>query len=155
MKTVILRPATVCGTSKNIRLDLTINMLTFQAIKKQITVFGGKQYRPNLTLIDMMEVYHFFLKNNLTGIFNVGFENEKILSIAKKISNTINKVNISITKSNDLRSYRLDSQKLLDIGFVRKSNIKKEIKKLKVFYLNKKFKFKKEMIRLNFFKKKK
>ena len=61
MKTVILRPATVCGTSKNIRLDLTINMLTFQAIKKkQITVFGGKQYRPNLTLIDMMEVYHFF-----------------------------------------------------------------------------------------------
>ena len=156
MKTVILRPATVCGTSKNIRLDLTINMLTFQAIKKkQITVFGGKQYRPNLTLIDMMEVYHFFLKNNLTGIFNVGFENEKILSIAKKISNTINKVNISITKSNDLRSYRLDSQKLLDIGFVRKSNIKKEIKKLKVFYLNKKFKFKKEMIRLNFLKKKK
>ena len=80
---------------------------------------------------------------------------KKILSIAKKIiSNTINKVNISITKSNDLRSYRLDSQKLLDIGFVRKSNIKKEIKKLKVFYLNKKFKFKKEMIRLNFLKKK-
>ena len=156
MKTVILRPATVCGISKNIRLDLTINMLTFHAIKKKkITVFGGQQYRPNLTLIDMIETYLFFLKNNLTGTFNVGFENEKIISIAKKISNTINKTNISITKSNDVRSYRLDSQKLLNKGFARKSNIEKEIKKLKDFYLNKKFKFRKEMIRLNFLKKKK
>ena len=30
---VILRPATVCGISKNLRLDLTINMLTYNAVK--------------------------------------------------------------------------------------------------------------------------
>ena len=74
LKTIILRPATVCGPSRNIRLDLTINMLTYAAIsKKRINVFGGSQYRPNLSLNDMINVYHFFIKKNLTGIFNVGF----------------------------------------------------------------------------------
>ena len=59
MKTIILRPATVCGISKNLRLDLTVNMLTYNAIKGIINVFGGSQYRPNLTLKDMIEAYHF------------------------------------------------------------------------------------------------
>ena len=63
MKTILLRPATVCGPSKNLRLDLTINMLTYHAIKNQkINVFGGSQYRPNLTLDDMINIYHFFYK---------------------------------------------------------------------------------------------
>jgi len=40
--TLILRPATVCGYSKRLRLDLTVNILTIHAlIKKHITVFGG------------------------------------------------------------------------------------------------------------------
>lgn len=154
MKTIILRPATVCGISKNIRLDLTINMLTYHAIKKgKITVFGGSQYRPNLTLIDMIKVYHFFIKKNLTGIFNVGFENEKIISIAKKISNKFKNTKIKITKSNDLRSYRLTSKKLLNKGYQLNSNIEKEIIKLKNFYLSKKFKFSNKMIRINYLKK--
>jgi nucleoside-diphosphate-sugar epimerase len=154
MKTIILRPATVCGISKNIRLDLTINMLTYHAIKKgEIIVFGGSQYRPNLTLIDMIKVYHFFINKNLTGIFNVGFENEKIIEIAKKISNKFKKINIKITKSNDLRSYRLSSQKLLNVGYNLNSNIEEEIIKLRDFYLNKKFKFSDKMIRINYLKK--
>ena len=64
LKTIILRPTkTVCGPSRNIRLDLTINMLTYAAIsKKRINVFGGSQYRPNLSLNDMINVYHFFIK---------------------------------------------------------------------------------------------
>ena len=44
---IILRPATVCGFSPRMRLDLTVNLLTFQALtKKKITVFGGKQKDP-------------------------------------------------------------------------------------------------------------
>ena len=70
LKTIILRPATVCGPSRNIRLDLTINMLTYAAIKKKrINVFGGSQYRPNLSLNDMINVYHFFIKKKFNWYF--------------------------------------------------------------------------------------
>ena len=49
MRVVIIRPATVCGYSNRLRLDVTVNILTYQAYKnKMITVFGGKQIRPNI-----------------------------------------------------------------------------------------------------------
>ena len=34
-KTTILRPGTVCGFSRNLRLDLTLNALTFSALQKK------------------------------------------------------------------------------------------------------------------------
>src|SRR5512139_2190110 len=38
-----IRPATVCGVSPRMRLDLSVNMLTMQALSKgRITVFGGE-----------------------------------------------------------------------------------------------------------------
>lgn len=50
---VIFRPATVCGYSPRQRLDLTINILTNHAFhKNEISVFGGKQFRPNLHIKD-------------------------------------------------------------------------------------------------------
>ena len=84
---IILRPATVCGFSPRMRLDLTVNLLTFQALKKKkITVFGGKQKRPNVHIDDIINAYIFFIKNRKIkfGIFNIGFENLSILQIAKK-----------------------------------------------------------------------
>ena len=43
----IVRPATVCGHSPRMRLDLSVNILTSQAFNKQrITVFGGSQTTP-------------------------------------------------------------------------------------------------------------
>ena len=154
MKTILLRPATVCGPSKNLRLDLTINMLTYHAIKdKKINVFGGSQYRPNLTLDDMINIYHFFLKKNLTGTYNVGFENEKVIDIARKISKKIKKISINRSKSNDKRSYRLDSTKLLLKGYKRVSNISDVISKLQKYYSSKNFKFSDNMIRIKYLKK--
>ena len=51
----ILRPATVCGYSPAMRLDVAINALTFGALQKNlITIFGGNQIRPNLTMHDMV-----------------------------------------------------------------------------------------------------
>ncbi len=154
MKTILLRPATVCGPSKNLRLDLTINMLTYHAIKNQkINVFGGSQYRPNLTLDDMINIYHFFLQKNLTGTYNVGFENERVIDIAKKISKKIKKIDINRSISNDKRSYRLDSTKLLLKGYKRVSNISNEIGKLQKYYSSKNFKFSDNMIRIKYLKK--
>src|SRR3546814_8354925 len=45
----IVRPATVCGVSPRMRLDVSVNMLTMQALSRgRITVFGGDQTRPNI-----------------------------------------------------------------------------------------------------------
>lgn len=118
IKTIIIRPATVCGYSKRMRLDVSVNMLTMQALaNKKITVFGGTQTRPNIHIKDMVNVYLHFLKNdNFTGIYNAGFENISILDIAQKASKTTD-AEIIITESNDPRSYRLNSDKLLATGF--------------------------------------
>src|SRR5262249_24977172 len=56
--TLILRPATVCGWSPRLRLDLSVNILTNHAVNhRQITVFGGQQLRPNLHIDDMTDLY--------------------------------------------------------------------------------------------------
>ena len=115
----IIRPATVCGSSPRMRLDVSVNLLTYQALKKKkITVLGGKQVRPNIHIKDMCRVYKHFLYNKKLpdGFYNAGFENISIIDIAKKIQSRI-KCKILIKSSNDPRSYRLDSSKLLRTGF--------------------------------------
>ena len=114
-----IRPATVCGISPRMRLDVSVNMLTYQALKnKKITVFGGQQTRPNIHIKDITNVYkHFLSKRDIpSGCYNAGFENISILDIAKKIQKKI-PCEISITESNDPRSYRQDSTKLIETGF--------------------------------------
>jgi len=60
---VLIRPATVCGYAPRLRLDLSVNILTIHAlIKKEITVFGGSQLRPNLNIKDMIEAYRVMLE---------------------------------------------------------------------------------------------
>jgi len=134
---IILRPATVCGFSPRMRLDLTVNILTFQALKnKKIIVFGGNQKRPNIHIDDIIEAYLFFLKRKdiKFGIFNAGFENLSILKIAKVISKKIISKIIIKKNVNDIRSYNLDSSKLLRIGFKPKKNINNAICELKQLY---------------------
>ena len=100
---ICIRPATVCGYSPRMRLDVSVNMLTFQALKnKKITVFGGKQTRPNIHINDMVNVYKHFLNINTiqSGCYNAGFENISILEIAKMVAKKIN-AEIEITESND------------------------------------------------------
>ena len=119
-----IRPATVCGYSPRMRLDVSVNMLTMQALKnKKITVFGGSQVRPNIHIKDMVGVYLHFLKNEkLSGIYNAGFENISILEIAQMVTKDID-AEIIIIPSNDPRSYRLNSDKLLNTGFKQQYNV--------------------------------
>ncbi len=118
--TVILRPATVCGFSNRQRLDVVLNIFCYQAyFKKKITVYGGNQIRPLLHIKDMIAAYEFFIKNNITGIFNVGFENVKVSTIAEEV-NKIIPCKIFTLKSSDPRSYRMNSDKIIKKGFVPK-----------------------------------
>ena len=124
-----IRPATVCGFSPRMRLDVSVNLLTMQALKnKKINVFGGNQTRPNINIHDMIGVYKHFLKNRdiESGFFNAGFENISILDIAKKVQKKIPS-EIVVTSSNDPRSYRQNSDKLLATGFEQKYNIENAI----------------------------
>jgi len=136
LNVIILRPATVCGFSPRMRLDVTVNMLTFHALKnKKITVFGGKQKRPNIHIDDLLDAYIFFLTKNIkSDIFNIGFENLSIIDIAKKISKIIKSKIIIKKNSSDTRSYNLDSSKLLKTGFRPKKKISDAIIELKDLY---------------------
>lgn len=131
IRAVIVRPATVCGYSPRMRLDLSVNMLTMQALTKgKITVFGGDQTRPNIHLRDMIRVYeHFLAHPELRGVFNAGFENISILDIAERAKKHI-PAEIIVTPSNDPRSYRLSSKKLLATGFQPKYGVEDGIREV-------------------------
>lgn len=140
-----IRPATVCGYSPRMRLDVSVNLLTMQALtNKIINVYGGKQTRPNINIHDMIGVYKHFLKNSEieSGFFNAGFENISILDMAKKIQSKIPS-EIKITSSNDPRSYRQNSDKLIRTGFKKKYSINDAIDEITFFYKKKKIKNKK------------
>ena len=151
----IIRPATVCGYSPRMRLDVSVNMLTMQALKnREITVFGGEQIRPNIHIKDMARLYLFALENPtlLEGIFNAGFENLSILDIAKKITQKI-PAKIIITPSNDPRSYRLNSDKLLKTGFEPKFGVDDAIDEIQTLYNKKILDDKEEFYNLKVMKK--
>lgn len=119
MQVHCIRPATVCGVSPRMRLDVSVNMLTYQALKNgRITVFGGSQTRPNIHIDDIANVYRHFLKNSdlPSGCYNAGFENISIMDIANMVKEKVG-AEVVITESNDPRSYRQDSSKLLSTGF--------------------------------------
>ncbi len=126
-----IRPATVCGLSPRMRFDVAVNMLTYQSIlNKKITVFGGEQVRPNIHINDLVSVYEFFIKNDIeSGCYNAGFENMSILEIAKLIKN-LNNSEIEISESNDPRSYRISSKKIIDLGFNPKFSVSDAINEI-------------------------
>jgi len=124
-----IRPATICGWSKKMRLDLAVNGLTFDALSKnKVTVQGGTQIRPNIHIDDMVSVYlHFVNSDNLeSGFYNAGFENLSVNEIAQLIIEHIPAA-LETVKENDVRSYRLDSTKLLNSGFSPKKTVKNAI----------------------------
>lgn len=127
----IIRPATVCGLSPRMRLDVSVNLLTMQALAKgKITVFGGDQVRPNIHIEDITDLYlHLIDHSEITGIFNAGFENISIMDIAKLITKYI-QVEIEVTPSNDPRSYRINSDKLLSTGFKPKKKVEDAIREI-------------------------
>lgn len=115
----IIRPATICGVSPRMRFDLTVNLLTLQAVTAgRITVFGGDQVRPNIHVEDIARVYLHFLDQPLieSGLYNAGFENLAVQEIAEMIVSRIT-AEIIVSESNDPRSYRVDSSKLASTGF--------------------------------------
>jgi nucleoside-diphosphate-sugar epimerase len=134
--TVILRPATICGYSPRMRLDLSVNILTNHAVNRGvITVFGGEQKRPNLHIDDVADVYLLLLDlpaEKVAGeIFNAAYQNQTIRQLAEIAKAVVEQdlpsrapVSIEVTPSNDLRSYHVSSQKIKErLGYVPQRTI--------------------------------
>jgi nucleoside-diphosphate-sugar epimerase len=136
--TVTVRPATVCGYSTRQRLDVVVNILTNLAYhKREITVFGGKQYRPNIHIKDMVDAYIMLIeapKEKIAGeIFNVGFENQTVTELSETVKKVIGEdVKLITTPTNDNRSYHISSEKIKEkLGFVAKHSIEEAADDLK------------------------
>jgi len=131
MTVQIIRPATVCGYSPRMRLDVSVNMLAMQALSKhRITVFGGQQTRPNIHIDDITDAYLFMLDHpEHIGIYNAGFENISIMEIAERVAHQV-EAEVIITASNDPRSYRINSDKLLATGFKPKKTVNDAIREI-------------------------
>ncbi|GJL53186.1 MAG: UDP-glucose 4-epimerase [Nitrospirales bacterium] len=134
---VIIRPATVCGYSPRLRLDLTVNILTNHAVNnRKITVFGGKQKRPNIHIQDMVEVYTQSLNwpsEKINGqVFNAGYHNHCVSDIAAMVQSKVGPdVEIIYTDTNDHRSYHISSEKIRrELGFVPKHTVGQAVEDL-------------------------
>lgn len=131
MAVQILRPATVCGYSPRLRLDVVVNRFVAQAVTTgKIEVLGGKQMRPNIHIDDMTDLYLWMLERpQLTGIWNAGFENLTVMDIARMVQARVDCAVVE-QPSNDPRSYRMNSEKLLSAGFARKKSVSHAIEDL-------------------------
>lgn len=127
-----IRPATVCGYSPRMRLDVVVNMFVKQAVlENKIIVLGGEQIRPNIHILDLASIYCHILENDIDpGDYNAGFENISVLEIANKVL-AITGCELEVRKeSNDPRSYRQDSSKLISTGFSPKYDVSYAINEL-------------------------
>jgi nucleoside-diphosphate-sugar epimerase len=134
---VILRPATVCGYSPRLRLDLTVNILTNHAVNnRKITLFGGGQMRPNIHIDDMCDLYLKTLdwEDALVDgkIFNAGYENHTVAQIGEIVKNVVGKdVEVLVQSTDDNRSYHISSEKIRrELGFVPKRSIEDAVRDL-------------------------
>ena len=118
---IILRPATVCGYSPRQRLDVVVNILTNLAYhKRKISVFGGKQLRPNIHIKDIAKVYDVLInaqRSKVSGeIFNVGYENKTVLDLANTVKSVLgDDIQLVETPTDDNRSYHISSKKIKKI----------------------------------------
>jgi nucleoside-diphosphate-sugar epimerase len=134
MITTLIRPATVCGFSPRMRLDVVVNMLTMHALKRGvITVLGGDQTRPNIHIDDLVDLYLFAMDRRLAGVFNAGFENLTVREIAEAVTREV-PAEIETKPSNDPRSYAVCSDKLLATGFVPKKDVQTAIREMVAAY---------------------
>ena len=128
--TLVLRPATVCGWTRRLRLDLTVNILTNHAYHTgTIKVFGGSQLRPNIHVDDMVDLYLLTLAlpaDRIDGrVLNAGYENHSVGEIAEIVRGVVGRdVAVETTPTDDLRSYHISSERIRrELGFVPRRTI--------------------------------
>ncbi|MBZ5495210.1 MAG: NAD-dependent epimerase/dehydratase family protein [Acidobacteriia bacterium] len=119
----ILRMGTLYGYSPRMRFDLVVNTMTMNAFSEgRIRVFGGKQWRPLLSVQDAAEAYVHCIEADIASVgnqvFNIGSDeqNYQIENIARVIAGTLGTVDVQHDdKSLDVRDYRVSFKKVHDV----------------------------------------
>lgn len=122
----VLRMGTLYGFSPRMRFDLVVNTMAMKAFTdRKIQVFGGRQWRPLLSVDDAARVYTACLEADLKDVgnqvFNVGSDeqNYRIDQIASIVSGSLGDVAIERDASSlDERDYRVSFAKIqAAVGF--------------------------------------
>ena len=161
-KVNILRNSTLFGFSNTMRLDLVINIFVLNLInKKKIFIDGdGMQFRPFISVSDILKIYGKIISNNSFSSFicNLVSFNSTVKSIAYKTCKIlkINNNNILFNdKFFDKRNYIVGSKnfkKIFGSNF-KFSSFEKEILNLKKNILKHKIRVNTKTIRMKFYKK--
>ena len=143
MTKTVIRPATVCGLSSRLRLDLVINIITKHAFfDNKIKIFGGDQLRPNIHLMDMIDAYTLLLEADDLfidkKIYNVGFQNLSLNEIGTTVRGIIGpSLDVETIKTDDNRSYHISSDKIFnELKYKPKRKIEDAINELKIYFEN-------------------
>ncbi len=134
-----LRFGTIYGLSGRTRFDLVVNLLTAKALfDKQITVFGGDQWRPflhvddaALSIFDVLEAPIDRVRNQ---VFNVGAnsENYTIQKAAEVIHRLVPDAELlNLGEDTDLRNYRVNFDKIHRVvGYTPQWTVEKGVKQV-------------------------
>ena len=144
---LVFRLGTIYGLGdlfSRIRLDLVVNILTLKAIKDgELTVFGGDQWRPIISVKDVAEYFAEAVTNQISGIYNLKYKNTKIVDLADEIKQVFPDVVINTTsmKFQDLRNYRVKSDKVeKDFDHVPTVDVIQEVRNLETIFVQKRIK---------------
>jgi nucleoside-diphosphate-sugar epimerase len=136
---IILRFGTVYGLSGRTRFDLVINLLTAKAvIERQITVFGGDQWRPFVHVDDVALAVLTVLEAPLPlvrgQIFNVGSneQNYTIRQVAEIIQSIIPEAEIvDVEGGSDPRNYCVNFNKIQKtLGFTPQWTVERGVQQV-------------------------
>lgn len=113
----IVRSATACGPSPRMRFDTIVNVFSKQAyFDKRITVHGGSQYRSNIHIEDITDLYIHLLDNDVNRVtLNAVTSNHSAAQLglmAASISDKEPELVIDTTVT-DTRSYKMATDLLI------------------------------------------
>lgn len=138
---VSVRSATVCGDSPRLRLDLTINLLTDQALRlRRIRVLGGAYTRPTVHIKDLTRFYRILLEADADTInaraFNVCRSNVTSRALAEMIRDEVDpSLQIQTVAADDPSCHHLSGRRALDLlGFAPEREVLTAVRELKVRY---------------------
>jgi len=137
---LIFRLGTLFGlgdTYSRVRLDLVLNVLIQRASAgKPLDVFGGDQWRPLLHVKDVAHAVEYCLDGKVSGLYNLSACNMRIRDMAEAIKAAIPNTSIRYEsiKFEDMRNYRVSTERILAQGWRPKFSINDGIAEMqKVF----------------------
>jgi nucleoside-diphosphate-sugar epimerase len=106
-------------------------------------VFGGKQLRPHLNILDMVRVYEMFLDAPAEKIhcvpFNAGFQNTSVEETAFTVMKALgdDKISLEYVPTDDMRSYHINSDRIRRVlGFTPKYSVQDAVLSIAQAYKN-------------------